>query len=98
MSMTRRELLENSMWATASAAALAFTPKPLAAAPAKLGANEILRVAVVGVKGRGTAHLSEFAAMKDVQVAAIVDIDEGVVEPALKIVERKGGKKHHSKR
>ncbi len=93
MSMTRRELLENSMWATASAAALAITPKPLAAAAPKLGANEVLRVAVVGVRGRGMAHLGEFAAMKDVQVAAIVDIDEGNFEPAIKLVERKGGKK-----
>jgi len=93
MSLSRRELLENSMWAAASAAALSSTPRVLSAAQPKLGANEVLRVAVVGVRGRGTAHLSEFAGMKDVQVAAIVDIDEATFEPAAKIVERKGGKK-----
>jgi predicted dehydrogenase len=93
MSTSRRDFLENTLWATASAAALAITPGPLAAASPKLGANEVLRVATVGVRGRGLAHLGEFAAMKDVQVAALVDIDESTFEPASKLVERKGGKK-----
>ena len=93
MSLTRREVLENSMWATASAAAMAITPRPLAAAPSKRGANEVLRIAVVGLRGRGGSHLAEFGAMKDVQVAAIVDIDDNSFEPAIKTVERKGGKK-----
>jgi predicted dehydrogenase len=31
--------------------------------------------------------------MRDVQVAALVDIDENILDPALKIVERNGGKK-----
>src|SRR5688572_13623495 len=83
MSMTRRELLESSMWATASAAAVSLTPRPLAAAP-KLGANEVLRIAVVGLRGRGGSHLAEFGGMKDVQVAAIVDIDDNSFEPAIK--------------
>ena len=54
--------------------------------------NEVFRIAVVGVKGRGLSHVGEWAKMKDVQVAALVDIDENILDPALKIVERNGGK------
>ena len=67
MSMTRREVLESSMWATASAAALSLTPRALAAEP-KRGANEVLRIAVVGLRGRGGRHLAEFGGLKDVQI------------------------------
>jgi len=45
-----------------------------------LGANEDIRVGVVGVNGRGQSHLSAFSKMKGVRVAAICDIDETVLE------------------
>jgi predicted dehydrogenase len=55
--------------------------------------SEQFRVAVCGVKGRGMSHLSEFVKMKDVQVVAVVDVDEGVIEPAMKMVEKAGQKR-----
>ncbi|MEM7013254.1 MAG: Gfo/Idh/MocA family oxidoreductase, partial [Verrucomicrobiota bacterium] len=43
-----------------------------------IGASERLRVGVVGVNGRGNAHLSGFAGQKDVMISAICDIDQKV--------------------
>ncbi len=43
-----------------------------------LGANEDIRVGVVGVNGRGNSHLSAFSGMKGVRVSAICDIDQKV--------------------
>lgn len=45
-----------------------------------LGANEDIRVAVVGLNGRGGNHLSAFNGMDGVRVAALCDIDEQVLE------------------
>ncbi len=89
--LSRREFLEQSMMAAAAVpSAAAFAQ----AAPARaVGPNEVLRVAVVGTKGRGGSHLGAFGGMKDVQVAAIVDIDENVVADTLKGLEKKGLKK-----
>ncbi|MFC1805798.1 Gfo/Idh/MocA family protein [Planctomycetota bacterium] len=40
-----------------------------------LGANEEVRVAVVGLGGKGSQHVDEFAKVKGVRVAAVSDID-----------------------
>ncbi len=82
--ITRRGFLGTS----AAGAAALTVPGWSHAAP-----NEVLRIAVVGVKGRGLSHVGEWAKMKDVQVAALVDIDENILDPALKTIERNGGKK-----
>jgi predicted dehydrogenase len=77
------------MWAAASAAAAASVPAAAFASGPRRSANETLRIATVGTKGRGMDHLGGLAGMKDVDVVALVDIDENVVEPAMKTVERK---------
>ena len=59
----------------------------------RAGPNDVLRIAVCGVKGRGLAHVGEWAAMKDVQVAAICDIDENQIHNAMSVVEKKAGNK-----
>jgi predicted dehydrogenase len=82
--ITRRAFLGTS----AAGAAALTVPGWSTARP-----NDVFRIAVVGVKGRGLSHVGNWAKMKDVQVAAIVDIDENILDPALKIVERNGGKK-----
>ncbi|HXX92226.1 MAG TPA: Gfo/Idh/MocA family oxidoreductase [Planctomycetota bacterium] len=61
--------------------------------PKAVGANDLLRIAVCGVKGRGLAHIGEWTKMKDVQVAAIVDIDENVIHDGMSRVEKAGGAK-----
>ena len=40
-----------------------------------IGANDDIRVGVVGVKGRGQAHMKGFTAVKGVRVAALCDVD-----------------------
>src|SRR6185295_9053863 len=87
--LNRREFLQQSMMAAAAAS----VPMPLLANTRRAGPNDVLRIAVCGVKGRGLAHVGEWAAMKDVQVAAICDIDENQIHNAMSVVEKKAGNK-----
>jgi predicted dehydrogenase len=79
---TRRGFLGASM---AGAGALAMPSL------ARAGANDQLRVGVVGVKGRGLSHVGGWAKSKDSTVAAICDIDENIIEPAMKMAEKASG-------
>ncbi len=94
--ISRRELLERSMFATAAAmlGQAARSPSALAADAKNPGPNEILNVAIVGVKGRGGTHLKSFLGMKDVRVTGIVDVDSrsNIIGSAMKAVEKKYGK------
>ncbi len=91
--LSRRELLERSMFAAAAAAAAQAAPfRASAAAGPRSGPNETLRAAVIGVKGRGGAHINDFLKRKDVEIAALVDIDPRVAEGHLKKVGDKQGK------
>src|SRR3954453_18617259 len=50
--------------------------------------NEVLRVAVVGVHGRGMDHVEGFGQLKkDVRITTICDIDANVIGPAKKELE-----------
>ena len=43
------------------------------------GANSAIRVGVVGINGRGGAHISEFGKLAGVRVAALCDVDQRVL-------------------
>ena len=43
------------------------------------GANDEIRVAVVGIKGRGGSHIKEFHEMSGVRVVALCDVDRNVL-------------------
>ena len=94
---TRRELLQHS--AAISAALAALTPSDLLSAPEpttaarRVGANETLRVAVVGVKGRGMSHVGGFNGNHGCEIVTVCDPDEAVIGPAMSAVEKKSGKK-----
>jgi len=45
-----------------------------------LGANDDIRVGVIGVNGRGQRHMSAFAGMKGVRVTALCDADPNVLD------------------
>ncbi|MFW6161214.1 MAG: Gfo/Idh/MocA family protein [Planctomycetota bacterium] len=64
--ITRRRFMEG----TAAAGAALLVP-----AGRVLGANETVRVGIVGLGGKGTQHAGEFARLKDVTVAALSDVD-----------------------
>lgn len=59
------------------------------------GANERVRIAVVGVNGRGKAHIGGFGRLKDVEIACIVDVDEKVLPGAMSAVDKATGGKHN---
>jgi len=48
------------------------------------GANEDIRVAVVGIKGRGGSHIKAFHGMSGVRVVALCDVDSNVLEDRAK--------------
>jgi predicted dehydrogenase len=54
--------------------------------------NDAIRVAVVGVRGQGNSHIKAYSQMQNVEIAALVDIDESVLDRRLGEVEA-GGKK-----
>jgi predicted dehydrogenase len=45
-----------------------------------LGANDEIRVAVVGINGRGGSHMREFHSMSGVRVVALCDVDSRVLD------------------
>src|SRR5580704_8649534 len=66
------------------AAAAIFQPSRI------LGANERVRVAVIGLRGRGLDHLKTYRQLANVEVAAVCDIDENVITTRLADIERMG--------
>ena len=61
------------------------------AAPARRRSpNEELRVAVVGVRGRGRNHIDGFRRIADVKVVALVDVDTAILAREAKRFEERG--------
>jgi predicted dehydrogenase len=53
-----------------------------------LGANDRIRVAVAGIHDRGGSHISEYANMKGVEIAYLVDPDSTLFNSRVKSIER----------
>ncbi|NQU48577.1 MAG: Gfo/Idh/MocA family oxidoreductase [Planctomycetes bacterium] len=89
MKTTRREFFDQLL-AAATVGASTFSGRQLfgqAAQPtAPRSPNETVRVGVVGVRGRGRAHIGEFKKMANVEVTAICDADSAMSDLALKSV------------
>ena len=79
-SRTRRQFLEDSMFAAAAAVAAGSTTSIFAAdeKPQSASPNEKLGVAVVGCGGRGGDHLKTFSTRSDTEVLYIVEVDENI--------------------
>jgi hypothetical protein len=56
------------------------------------GANDDIRVAVVGINGRGGSHIDEFRKMAGVRLAALCDVDRKVLERGAKLFADKNEK------
>jgi predicted dehydrogenase len=80
--MERRHFLMT----TAAAAGTLVRPK-------LASANDTVRVACVGVRGQGRSHLNQYGKMKNVEIAAICDIDESILNERLSMVEKASGKR-----
>ena len=55
------------------------------------GANDRIRIAVIGVNGRGREHLAGFSKVPGVEIAAIVDTDQAVLDRTLADLAKKAG-------
>lgn len=94
--MNRRTFLKNSLLSTVVLAALPActttkTSKKTAASQARVrGANEALRVAVVGFGGRGGNHIEGFRELKGVRLAAFCDVDRTILDKELRKSKEKG--------
>lgn len=81
---SRRTFLEQSLLAAAAASA---PVAPAFALPGrKRSPNDRIQVGVVGIRGRGRAHIGAFKNSPDSEVVAICDPDEGIIGPAQKSV------------
>jgi predicted dehydrogenase len=55
--------------------------------------NERVRIAVVGLGGRGGSHVSAWSRMPNVEIAAVCDVDEGHIGDKLKRLQSAAGAK-----
>src|SRR5688572_5616317 len=72
--LSRRNFLKSSL---AGTAVCTLSPRSWSQVS---GANDRIRVAVVGINGRGESHISEFGQMPGAQVVALCDVDLQVLE------------------
>jgi predicted dehydrogenase len=75
----RRDFLK-----TGAAAVAAFQAKNV------LGASDRVRIAVIGLHGRGKDHIKSIHNTPNVELAAICDIDENVINDRLRSIEELG--------
>ena len=54
--------------------------------------SDRLRVAVVGVNGRGMAHVREWSGRQDAEIVAVCDVDEKAFAKAAESIQKKTGK------
>src|ERR1700730_15430892 len=80
--MNRRHFLM-----TTAAAAGALSTK------GRASANDTVRVACVGIRGQGNAHIYQYSHMQNVEIAALCDVDENILNKRLQEVARSGKKK-----
>jgi predicted dehydrogenase len=55
-----------------------------------MGANDRVRVAICGLRGRGGDHLHNYSQLPNVQIAALCDIDDSVLQQRLAQMEKMG--------
>jgi len=81
--MNRRTFLMGSVAGAATAAGAKAIPSP----------NDTVRVACVGLRGRGTAHLRAYPRIPNVEIAALCDVDESILAQRSQDLEKVTHKK-----
>ena len=87
--LSRRSFLQGGVAGAAGLAAargVTFIARP----DRVFGANDRVRVAICGVRGRGVDHIRNFAQLKNVEIAAVCDIDEDIMRKRVAAMEEKG--------
>lgn len=94
MNNTRRGFIKTSSAGTAVVLAGGILPGFSAKSYGRIiGANNKVNIAVAGFHNRGIAHIRTYASLKDVNVAALCDVDQRLFPVGIKEVEDKGGVK-----
>lgn len=84
--VTRRGFLADSAKTAAGAAAMsAFSPRRV------LGANDKINIAVIGIRGRGRNHMSEWPKIENVRVTHLCDVDERLFPERVAELEKAQG-------
>jgi predicted dehydrogenase len=89
--LTRRQFVKSA--AAASTAFGLFTVAGTKSSGRVLGANDVIRVGVAGINGRGGAHINELAKMSGVQVTYLIDPDSRLFGSRIQTVEKLAGNK-----
>ena len=79
--MKRRNFIKS---AGAGTAAIASAPLLWGNARHWRGANDRIRLAVIGIRGMGQNHIQNFNALKNVEVAALCDVDENLFDERIR--------------
>ena len=87
MEKSRRDFLKTSGVVVAGAAVASTIPSKV------LGANDKVRMAMIGVNGRGNGMSQEFAKNPNVEVTYICDVDTRATEKTIAAVKKVTGKK-----
>ena len=82
----RRDFLSGSAASVAAIGATTLVVRP----DRVMGANDRVRVAICGIHGRGNDHLQNYAKIKNVQIAALCDIDESVLSKRVSEMDQRG--------
>ena len=85
MKTSRRKFCENSLKLAAGAGMISLVP---ASASCTNLFNNKLVVGLVGCRGQGFANLREFIALEEVEIKALCDVDENVLNKRAKDVEK----------
>lgn len=92
--LSRREFVEEALIAATLAATAGAAGRAAWAEPnvvrRKVGPNDKLRVACIGVRGRGMNHIEAYSRMDDVDIVALCDCDLNVTPAAVKAATNKG--------
>ncbi len=83
--LTRRSFLAKSVLAAGSYALISGT----SSSARVIGANDRLRIAVAGCKGRGKSHIAGWLEQPNVEIAYLIDPDRSVLESSLKTLQEK---------
>lgn len=88
--MKRREFIYKS---SLMGAGMLISPAMMRAAGKKVGANDKIRVGLIGCNGMGFSDLQSFLKNKEVECVALADVDQGVLDRRVADVEKIQGKK-----
>ncbi|KKK65387.1 hypothetical protein LCGC14_2974630, partial [marine sediment metagenome] len=87
MSETRRHFIKKS---AGIAIAAPLSLNYLGMGNSWMGANDRVRIGVVGIRGMGFTHIRNYSQLENVEVAALCDVDERLFAKRVKWLEDNG--------